>query len=96
VRYYAMIMWVFGACMWWGFFAFLILLNIVNRDLPVAAWIATVATVAFAVYLTREGRQTIRALRHPPGHCPKCGYDLRDTPDRCPECGTAARTWKTA
>ena len=22
-----------------------------------------------------------------PGHCPKCGYDLRATPGRCPECG---------
>ena len=25
-----------------------------------------------------------------PGHCPRCGYDLRATPGRCPECGMAA------
>jgi hypothetical protein len=30
----------------------------------------------------------VMAAKRTPGHCPKCGYDLRASPTRCPECGS--------
>jgi len=50
------------------------------------AWgVVLVAGILPAVWLYRMTRR-----RHPPGHCRRCGYDLRGGGDRCPECGTAA------
>lgn len=40
-----------------------------------------------AICIYRHYRRRSQFL---PGHCGKCGYDLRATPKRCPECGTVA------
>jgi hypothetical protein len=52
-------------------------------------WSLVLATAAlpaaWAVVAWRRWR------RIEPGHCPRCGYDMRATPQRCPECGAEAR-----
>ena len=45
-------------------------------------WFIAAATAALPA-----ARLIRRLRRHRPGHCQRCGYDLRATPDRCPECG---------
>ncbi|HET6251898.1 MAG TPA: zinc-ribbon domain-containing protein [Tepidisphaeraceae bacterium] len=35
-----------------------------------------------------EGRRVMRAHRRKTGHCPHCGYDIRESRVRCPECGS--------
>jgi hypothetical protein len=46
-------------------------------------WAVMAACGAIAVF------SILKLRRRPlPGHCRRCGYDLRATHDRCPECGT--------
>ena len=56
-----------------------------HRSATFPLWLPTSLSAAATVGLCRR----LRRIRIP-GHCPRCGYDLRATPDRCPECGTAA------
>ena len=65
--------------------------RIIRRIEPLRDWLVIVphwfATLVFAALPVNRLARHVRR-RHPPGHCPACGYDLRATPDRCPECGT--------
>jgi hypothetical protein len=61
-------------------------LNSVEAHAPFWA----LAVVTALLPLLRLTLAVRRARRKPPGHCRRCGYDLRATPGRCPECGTIA------
>ena len=58
--------------------------NATLRGVVVPCWFVLLLSASLPGY--RLARRIRR--RHPPGHCPACGYDLRATPERCPECGT--------
>jgi hypothetical protein len=54
------------------------------QRLAIPYWLAAVVTAVLPV-----ARAARRLWRTPlPGHCRRCGYDLRATPGRCPECGS--------
>jgi len=54
-----------------------------SRAIFIPHWAVMIFTAILpAITINRSIRN-----RMSPGHCPKCGYDLRATPNKCPECG---------
>lgn len=53
-------------------------------QLTLPLWLATVVT---ALLPCLRASLNLGAHRRLPGHCRRCGYDLRASRERCPECG---------
>jgi hypothetical protein len=70
---------VAGAGRHWGRFA----------TLGLRLWLPTLLLALLPLARLASAAWRARGRRDPPGHCRRCGYDLRATPDMCPECGTA-------
>ena len=52
----------------------------------VVPFVSAIALIVLIdLYRKRNGGERTRRIAT--GHCPECGYDLRESPDRCPECG---------
>lgn len=61
-------------------------MSVTSWQIPLWMFIVVGLVIAApAFWLNRRSRQWRLA-----GHCPGCGYDLRESPDRCPECGRPA------
>ena len=58
--------------------------NVTVDALVVPYWFLALLFAILPVVWFRRWRHRI-----PPGHCHKCGYDLRASEERCPECGTS-------
>lgn len=65
-------------------------LRVMNVFIPL--WLPLLPLLILAAVVIYRDR-----TRRPPGHCRKCGYDLKgNTTGRCPECGTPDPEWLEA